>query len=59
MKKPRSARLRGMTFFIAFFRPFVALAVLAFVCWPVKRAVEVYLPEGRLKRLLLLRLTNR
>ena len=46
-----------MLFWIAFVRPFVALAVLGLICLPIKLAVQRYLPDGRLKRLLLLRLS--
>ena len=42
-----------MTFAIAaFLRPFAALLVLWLICWPIKKAAQKYLPEGRLKRFL-------
>lgn len=34
-------------------RPFVLFFVLAFICLPVRFAVKRFIPEGRLKRLLL------
>ncbi len=46
-----------MAFWIALARPFVALAVLGLICLPIKLAVQRYLPDGKLKRLLLLRLS--
>lgn len=39
-------------------RPFAALVLLGLICLPVRIAAQRWLPEGRLKRLLLLRISN-
>lgn len=39
-------------------RPFVVLAVLGLVCLPARLLVQRKMPEGKLKRLLLLRVKN-
>lgn len=51
--------LRGVIFLMTFAKPFITLVVLGLICLPIRLAVERRLPDGRLKRLLLLRLTKR
>lgn len=41
-------------FLAAVVKPFMLLVVLV-IAWPVKRAVELYMPDNRLKRALLKR----
>jgi hypothetical protein len=41
------------TFWAMALRPFVLFFILAVICLPVRFAVKRFLPEGRLKRLLL------
>lgn len=40
-------------FLAAFLKPFVFFILAACIIYPIKKAVEKYLPEGKLKRLLL------
>ncbi len=42
----------------AAFRPFALFAMLL-VAWPIKRAIQLYMRDGRLKRALLFRLPQR
>lgn len=46
-------------FWVALLRPFLALLVLGLICLPVRLAAKRYLPEGRLKSLLLLPLRRK
>ena len=39
-----------------YLRPFVLLAVILLVCLPIRLAAQRYLPEGKVKRLLLRRI---
>jgi predicted PurR-regulated permease PerM len=42
----------------AFLRPFVALLILALVLYPTRRFVSKRMKEGRLKRILLFRISK-
>jgi hypothetical protein len=42
-----------LTFLAAFLRPFLLLLVLGLICLPVRLAVKRWMPDGKLKRLLL------
>jgi len=46
-------------FWIAALRPFLLFFVLACICLPVRYAVIWWMPEGKLKRLLLRRVDQR
>ena len=37
-------------------RPFAALVLFGLICLPIRLAVQKWLPEGRLKRILLFRI---
>lgn len=39
-------------------RPFAALIVFGFICLPVRFLIQIYMPEGGIKRFLLLPLDN-
>jgi hypothetical protein len=41
-------------FLVGILKPFL-LVILLLVAWPFKRAIQLYMKDGRLKRLLLLR----
>lgn len=45
-------------FWVAATRPF-ALFVMLLIAWPIKRAAQLYMPEGRFKRVLLHRFSTR
>lgn len=55
MKKARARRaLETMEIFLAqVLKPFLLLVVLGLICLPVRMAAKRWLPEGKLKRLLL------
>jgi hypothetical protein len=44
------------TFWIMLLKPFGALIVFGLICLPGRLAVEKWVPEGRLKRVLLFKL---
>lgn len=41
------------TFWVMLFRPFFALAVMAFICIPVRLLAQRLIPEGKIKKILL------
>ena len=44
-----------MTFLAMALRPFLLLLVLGCICLPARMAIQRWMPDGKLKRLLLLR----
>lgn len=60
MKKPAQGGLGGYVddtmFWAMLIKPFAAVAVLVAI-YPIKRAIQVYMKDGKLKRLLLRRIS--